>query len=211
MDSVPDCAPMSPPEEDLDEDQQRESNYAQRVREHMRVPEMIVEAYREAWHEFYRWEEPYCENTLTSLRAPLQTESAAILASYGRFLEDTSSADNGLEEVMQLDSPVASPSPSITISSTDLDGHESEYDQGEVMSLGLLSIAPFAYPKYESCTPAVRSIFHRRGQRELGFIPYADEPNFHSLIYAGLYDTFAWQTSWYDVDCKCALPLSDCP
>ncbi len=37
---------MSHPEEDLDEDQPREWNYAQRVSEHTRVPQMIVEAYR---------------------------------------------------------------------------------------------------------------------------------------------------------------------
>ncbi len=36
--------------------------------------------YEASHSDFYSWEESYCENTLTSLQAPLQTE-AAILAS----------------------------------------------------------------------------------------------------------------------------------
>ncbi|KAI0699057.1 hypothetical protein C8T65DRAFT_581621 [Cerioporus squamosus] len=196
---VSDCVPQSLlPEEDLDEDRQRERNYAQRVREHMRVPQKITKAYRAAWDEFYHWEAHYCRNTLNALQVSCPSVN---LASCDRLLEDTmSSACNGREKSMKLDIPVASPSPSLTISTTDPDHRE--YEPVDVVSIGPMCIASFAYPKYESCTPAVRSIFHRRGVQEIGFIPYADEAGFSGRMYARLYNTFVWQVSWYDVDFK---------
>lgn len=181
----------------------------------MRIPQMIIEEYCEAWHEFYNWEVPYCLNILNTVQVP---STSSKLASYDRLLEDVSCTFNGWEDSMEVDNSdsEASPSSSLTISSIDLDRRDYGPDHAkvvsispEVVSIGTISIASFAYPKYESCTPAIRSISHHRSVQVLEFIPYADEAGFSGIPYARLYDTFMWQTSWYDVDCEYFLLVYD--
>ena len=195
------------------EDEEREWLYAQRVHKHLRVPRAIAEAYHAAWCEFYGWEPFYCETTLNTLQASIDPTD---LASYESLLEDTCQWDAScVEELVDIQAylklavPMEAPHPStsICVASTE-SGRVStvQVDEVEIFSLPILS---YACPKYESCTPAIRNIFHRVDQQELGYIPYADEPGFEGAVYAGLFDAFAWQRSWYDVDCKCFLLVSD--
>ncbi len=172
-------------------DEVQAARYAERIRERMRVPEIIVAAYRTAWSSFYDWEPGYSEHILRGLQAPAPASPA-------------SSTDNLLEApVRDFDSMAVYPDPSLTftILSADPDVPPQSVEAYDV-SLPDVSVMRFAYPKYEFCTPATRNISNARDQRILEFIPYADEPGFYYILYAQQHDSFAWQTSYYDVDCK---------
>ncbi|RPD72607.1 hypothetical protein L226DRAFT_561798 [Lentinus tigrinus ALCF2SS1-7] len=148
---------------------------------------------------FYDCDPGYCGDLLNTLQAPVYCINLAL---SDRLLEDSSDATGPV----QVDSPVVSRGlfQSVPISYSNLD--DSDCLQIDCLSCTVL-ISSFAYPEYESCTPAIRSISSRRDQQILEFIPYADEPGFHGAAYSALYDTFAWQTSWYDVDYEQQIPF----
>ncbi|TFK84037.1 hypothetical protein K466DRAFT_238792 [Polyporus arcularius HHB13444] len=176
--------------EDVDDELQA-ARYAERIRERMRVPDMIVAAYRTAWSSFYDWEPGYSEHILRGLQAPAAASPA-------------SSIDILLEApVRDFDSMAVDPDPSLTfmILSADPDVPPQSVEAYDV-SLPDVSVMRFAYSKYEFCTPATRNISNARDQRILEFIPYADEPGFYFILYAQQHDSFAWQSSYYDVDYK---------
>ncbi|RPD55638.1 hypothetical protein L226DRAFT_466963 [Lentinus tigrinus ALCF2SS1-7] len=173
--------------EDVDDELQ--ALYRQRIRERVRVPEMIVEAYRTAWASFYGWEPGYSEHVLRSLQAPNVGSSASNIADLLEMRDFNS---------MEVDSD---PSQVFTVLSTDLGSHPRSFQVHDI-TLPDVPVEHFAYPKYESCTPATRNISHERDPRILDFIPYADEPDFSLSLYARLHASFAWQNIWYDVDYK---------
>ena len=202
----PESAVLHHEHERGDEDEERERLYAQRVHKHLRVPRAIAEAYHAAWCEFYGWEPFYCETTLNSLQAPIDPTD---LASYESLLEDACKWDaSNLEELVDIQAPhlavsMKAPHPFTSILVASTESGQITSMQAQEVEICSLPIISYACPKYESCTPAIRSIFHRVDQQELNFIPYADGPGFEGAVYAGLFDAFAWQMSWYDVDCKC--------
>ena len=76
----------------------------------------------------------------------------------------------------------------------------------DIVSADGASSTNYAYPKYEACTPAARSIRHDGEGDVLRFIPYADEGKMarerRLRRFARPYKSFAWQTDWFDVDCE---------
>ena len=179
---------------------QREQ-YAERLRELQRVPKQITEAYRDAWKAFYAWEPQYCASMLRGLRdATLPQPSAIPFSDFVSDSFDLSDLPDAIEGEGD-DDPLL----------------YQQWFADEERSVSFLGIAEeivvgsrrspftsFAYAKYEACTPALRNIVHDQDVRILQFIPYADEPGFLRRIksYARMHAIFAWQHSWYDVDCK---------
>lgn len=180
-------------EDELDDVlQAQRERYAQRVRELRRVPDMMRETYRDAWTQFYAWEPGYCEHLLKSLKTPAEWQSLVDPLHLGSMESDA----------MQVDD-----SPSVLTVWTNDDRRPPVVLPVQEIVLPAMSIQGFAYPKYEACTPATRAIRNEDDPQLLRFIQYADEPGFHTRLYATLHDDFAWQTEWYDVDCEQFLSL----
>ncbi|KAI0699059.1 hypothetical protein C8T65DRAFT_660264 [Cerioporus squamosus] len=173
------------------DDELQALRYAQRIRERMRVPEMMIQAYRTAWLLFYDWEPGYSERILRSIQAPTAASPAS---SIDKLLEAPGQDCDSMAED-------SDPSLTFTVLPADLGSPSQSLVVLEVF-LPNVSIMRFAYPKYESCTPATRIISHTHDQRLLDFIPYADEPGFYHFLYAQQHDSFSWQLSFYDVDYK---------
>ena len=163
--------------------------YAQRIRQRARVPDIIIEAYRAAWALFYSWEPAYSRHVLHGLQSPAVEVP-------------TSTFDNSLENQLEDFNSItvdSDPSLTFTVWSANFE-HRSRSLEPHCVLLSSPSVTTFAYPKYESCAPATRNIFHGRDQGLLEFIQYADEPGFYSTLYARQHNCFAWQTAWHDVD-----------
>ena len=168
--------------------------YAAQILERERIPEMMEEAYRHAWTDFYAWEPDYCAQTLNSLQV--------------------SSVAPPILTFTDLLSP--SKNPAAIMDEDDLQPEYSQWFPGDSQPMATVfadTVADsnarstqFGYPKYESCTPATRSISHELDVRVLQFVPYADEGKIEKRLKSltGPYGTFAWQTEWYDVDCELA-------
>ena len=179
---------------------QRE-RYAELVRGHQRVPDQITEAYRDAWNRFYLWEPQYCEGMLRTLQdvtlpGPSTVPFSDFISESFSLSDITDSVEGtGDEESLSYQQWFADDERSVSILSV---------AEEVVVGSRRTPFTSYAYAKYEACTPALQNIKHELDTRILQFIPYADEPGFLRRIksYASLHAAFAWQHSWYDVDCK---------
>ncbi|KAI0674690.1 hypothetical protein C8Q78DRAFT_612595 [Trametes maxima] len=175
----------------------QQERYAQRVRERLRKEreetDRILNAYREAWAEFYAREPEQCTQLLTSLGATSPRPP--------RSLRDYSSAYDELDESMVLD---RSPSPSSLDAGISIWTSVSQRSSTLVLPNETTTGPIQSYPKYESCTPSLERIKYWGDTRILYFIPYADEPRFEGHIkrFSRRHRHIAWQTEWFDADFK---------
>ncbi|KAI9061560.1 SET domain-containing protein [Trametes sanguinea] len=183
-------AHVPPPEEDALHVQQR--RYAERRQEEQRLADTIRDTYRDAWAEFYKQENLQCTQLIQALASASPSHPPAL---YG-FL----SAGGDSEE---LEKTVNESPPDMTV-----DIWDCERSRLSVRALRddleLSSVASYAYPKYESCTPSSQSVLHNGDPLLMAYVPYADESDFQNNIepLARHYSRFAWQDEWYDVDFK---------
>lgn len=184
---------LRPPEEDDPEDALRiqQQRYAQRIQQRLQeereVAGTIEGEYRAAWTDFYSREPEQCEQLIRSLEvaSPHPPLSLDDLFEGAEYIE-------------------MSPEP--TPSEASFDIWLSDLQQRSQLStdiaLTLHDMDEYAYRKYKSCTPSVEGILYNGDPRILKFIPCADEPGFRAELYASKHLQLAWQTEWFDVDCK---------
>lgn len=181
------------PSEDDPEDALRiqQQRYAQRIQrrlqEEREVAGTIEGEYRAAWVDFYSLEPEQCEQLIRSL----EVVSPHPPLSLDDLFEDA--------EYIEM-----SPDPTPSEASFDIwlsDLQQRSQFSAEV-ALTLHDMDEYAYRKYESCTPSVEGILYNGDPRILKFIPCADESGFRAELYASRHLQLAWQTEWFDVDCK---------
>ena len=170
----------------------QQERFAARIRELRRVPEMMLDAYRYAWAEFYAWEPEYSQQIVSSLQASVFSSTTSFDDLYSVFSHadvNPMDVDGDLSGFSQW-FPDRSPAPALVSS--------------DIVPVSAPLTREFAYPKYEACTPATRNILNEHDQRVLRFLPYADEGKIPRRVQriARPYASFAWQSDWYDVDCK---------
>ena len=192
--------PSPPPEDDP-----HEVLRAQQERTTARLREKIqlVLAYRSAWESFYTWESQYSEQTLSSLQAP-DYEPPAI--AFDDLVSSSEDPDTDMIDLSEDRRHATYTRWSYTRRASSVKVH------ADVVAARPRPIDPFAYPKYESCTPATRNIRHDEDITLLRFIPYADEGDI-SDRYEDItepFASFAWQTQWYDIDCEPLSPPRVC-
>ncbi|KAI0777803.1 hypothetical protein BD413DRAFT_466887 [Trametes elegans] len=160
-----------------------------RLQEEREISALIEDVYRDAWTDFYAEEPQRCAQLLTSLAATVPKRPAA--------MHMQTQKDDSDDQEMQVDS-LETHDKTFVFSAESPFGKELKVQ----CDIQMAEVASFAYPKYESCTPAIDTILYDGDPRVLAFIPYADEPAFaeHVKTYTELYPELAWQSNWYDVD-----------
>ena len=167
-----------------------------------RIPDAIQDAYRNAWNDFYAWEPAHSAQLLRSLQADLDAPSISSDDLIAHVNVERPAADR---MDVDIDDDAVVPQadytqwfPTLSASRVPL--------SADIVSADDASSADYAYPKYEACTPAARSIRHDGEGDVLRFIPYADEGKMarerRLRRFARPYKSFAWQTDWFDVDCE---------
>ncbi|KAL7283912.1 hypothetical protein ACG7TL_001184 [Trametes sanguinea] len=182
-------AHVLPPEED-DALRVQQRRYAERRQEEQSLTDHIRDTYRNTWAEFYKQEQEQCTQLLQTLASasPRRPPPLTVLLSA-----DVDSSGMTVDE-----SPT-----DVTVNIRDCERSRMTV---RVLQddLELSSVASYAYPKYESCTPSSQSVLYNGDPLLMAFVPYADEPGFQPDIepYASHHSRFAWQSEWYDVDFK---------
>ncbi len=181
------------PEEDDPEYALRiqQQRYAQRVQQRLQeerdVSGTIENHYRDAWTDFYSREPEQSEQLIRSFEV--------VSPHPPLYLDDL--FEDAENDQLSLD---PTPSEASFVSWPDLQQH-SEFSADIALTLPS-KLSEYAYRKYESCTPSVEGILYDGDPRILKFIPCADDPDFEAELYASNHLQLAWQTEWFDVDCK---------
>lgn len=181
------------PEEDDPEYALRiqQQRYAQRVQQRLQeereIAGTIEDEYRAAWTDFYSREPEQSEQLIRSL----EVVSPHPPLSLDDLFEDAEHNE------MCLD-----PTPSESSSDLWLSDLQQRSQLSADIALTLHDLDEYDYRKYESCTPSVEGILYNGDPRILKFIPCADEPGFDAELYASRHMQLAWQTDWFDVDCR---------
>ena len=169
------------------------------------VPDAIQDAYRSAWNEFYAWEPAHSAQLLRNLQVDLGVPSTVssddLVAHAG---SERLGVDNSMD--VDVDDDAVVPQPDYTQCFPTLSTSPVPLSADTVFADNTPS-TDYAYPKYEACTPAARSIRHDDEEGAvLRFVPYADEGEMARSRYlhqfARPYKDLAWQTEWFDVDCE---------
>ncbi|KII91374.1 hypothetical protein PLICRDRAFT_38116 [Plicaturopsis crispa FD-325 SS-3] len=156
--------------------------------------ERAVTVYRHVWDAFYHWEQEECRQVIASHIRNIPKSSSA-----SGSHELVAAPVSGLQDHMDVDSD---PEALIQITAWDASGQPS---QSEHSCVDIVITTNFpSHPKYESCTPIVKSITHDNDREAvLPFIPYADEPGFdegRQIEFSSFYDHFGWTYDFDDPD-----------
>ena len=152
--------------------------------------------YKDVWNEFYDWEPGYCTDILgtvtQSLLASKRQVARVAKAMVARLLDDDTHreripkrmADETDTVVMSVTRFVASA------------GHRGLHRRTTDVSIPVITVDAYPpHPKYESCTPASRSVLVDPAQEyTLPFLPYADEDRFPTEVYLAKFDILEWET-----------------
>jgi hypothetical protein len=148
--------------------------------------------YKDVWNEFYDWEPGYCADILgtvtQSLLASKRQVARVAKAMVARLLDDERvpkrMADGTDVVVMSVTRFDASP------------GHRGVHRRMMDVSIPVITIDAYPpHPKYESCTPASRSVLVDGAQgHTLSFLPYADDDRFSAQAYQAKFELLEWET-----------------
>ncbi|KAH9848986.1 hypothetical protein C2E23DRAFT_738151 [Lenzites betulinus] len=159
--------------------------YAQRRRQLQEISQEIDGICRSAWYEFYAREPFQCAQLLGSLEVATP--------------QPPSSSDDLLEDAEPIDVDVSPNAAAFQLWSASL-----ARPSGSSVKAGpsLPTLCPYAYPKYESCTPSIEIARYTADQRIVRFVPYADELGLDIEKYCKAHMEIGWQTEWFDIDFK---------
>ncbi|KAI0634685.1 hypothetical protein C8Q77DRAFT_1054780 [Trametes polyzona] len=159
------------------------------LQEEREVSGLIQDAWRASWTEFYAHEQGQCPQLLQSLAVALPCAPHS-----GDGVPFVPSESDDFDMITE------------DYSGTSYIIHSSDTGQVTMMNVNdtivLPNVTPYAYPKYESCTPSPEVIRYSGDPRVLQFVPYADGSGFDVETYAAKHVRFAWQTDLQDVDFK---------
>lgn len=144
--------------------------------------------YRAVWDEFYTWEQRNCLTMLHGLHQP-------VLLPEPLPSDDLSESDGD-----PLHSELNEYRDWFTIEIHDAPGSILDVDLLP-LKLKLLDEGISPYPSYAACTPASSNTQCDKNFRDkASFTPFSDDPMFKKGDYLSLFNSFAWQTDFWDPD-----------
>lgn len=143
--------------------------------------ETAYQVYKGLWNDFYDWERDYCRLTLQGLEKP------AVCS------EDFPLAETSGDEVGLFDS--------LNEFTEWFTVDESGYEDALPLQLLLQEEGVAPHSSYSSCTPSsANAHLPKNFMDKASFTPFSDEPRFKTDKYLSLFNTFGWQTDFWDPD-----------
>ena len=142
--------------------------------------------------EYNTWDEAYCADKLSSLKAP----DSALARLSSRAIELDALIDAVEDDNVSGPSQSQNTSlvPSMTCWTVGPEGHIEEIKQLHPKQIVLApEEIPTPYPSYESCTPVTRNILHGDDPNLMAFLPLADYSTFNYNDYLDVHKGLAWQ------------------
>jgi histone-lysine N-methyltransferase EZH2 len=143
------------------------------------------QVYKSLWKEFYDWERQHCFQTIQGLEQPTK---------YPEELPPEDSSDSDSLDLLNEYTE--------WFTFETRDRHRSvNYEDGLPLKVKLEEEGNFPYPSYTACTPSSSNAQYPKNFMEKApFIPFADNPTFRKNKYLSLFNSFGWQTDFWDPD-----------
>ena len=152
--------------------------------------------YKDVWNEFYDWEPGYCADILgtvtQSLLASKRQVARVAKAMVARLLDDDAHRER-IPKITADETDTVVMSVTRFVAST---GHRGVHRRTTDISIPVITVDAYPpHPKYESCTPASRSVLVDGAQEHiLSFLPYADDDQFSARAYQAKFEILEWET-----------------
>jgi hypothetical protein len=166
--------------------------------------EIALDVYREAWKDFYNWEQKLSRQDILRLGKPYEEGVS------NPPIESSRCSDQDFH-IHLIDSQDTD---TFTVEDYDDQGNCVQYTT--ISSFDLYQIKDkdkiLPTPRYEVCTPASQN--HGAAttlyDTMAAFIPYADDPDFPVMEYLEGFESFSWQEDFHDPDRKCFWLFVQC-
>ena len=158
-------------------------------RSHSQLQQLGRTVYKDVWNEFYDWEPGYCADILgtvtQSLLASKRQVARVAKTMVARLLDDERVVPKRMVDGMDA-----------VVMSVTRFGASAGHRRTMEVSIPVITIDAYPpHPKYESCTPASRSVLVDGAQEHiLSFLPYADDDRFSARAYQAKFEILEWET-----------------
>ena len=158
-------------------------------RSHSQLQQLGRTVYKDVWNEFYDWEPGYCADILgtvtQSLLASKRQVARVAKIMVARLLDDERVVPKRMVDGMDA-----------VVMSVTRFGASAGHRRTTEVSIPVITIDAYPpHPKYDSCTPASRSVLVDGAQEHiLSFLPYADDDRFSARAYQAKFEILEWET-----------------